>query len=209
MSNQLLFCNIAEEMGVLDTARDLLKSFRPAKPPIQRRTVPKVCGWPVYCKPPLTYRVSVTSSLCDCRRGSQSASSQCVGLDALPEQEQSVARRRTATTSMSHTLTLSPGWTTFWQVGVAAACRLNRRPLQLPAMQLVLGPAACPALSPPPASCSIPFRHYNFLQTVTHLSSADGGDIESMPEEKQEQFQEMRCGSMGRGSVYDSTAGEC
>jgi hypothetical protein len=37
---------------------------------------------------------------------------------------------------------------------------------------------------------------------------ADGGDVESMPEEKQEQFQEMRCGSMGRGSVYDSVAGE-
>jgi hypothetical protein len=40
------------------------------------------------------------------------------------------------------------------------------------------------------------------------LCSADGGDIESMPDEKQEQFQEMRCGSMGRGSVYDSVAGE-
>jgi len=28
-----------------------------------------------------------------------------------------------------------------------------------------------------------------------------------MPEEKQEQFQELRCGSTGRGSVYDSVAG--
>lgn len=39
------------------------------------------------------------------------------------------------------------------------------------------------------------------------LLAADGGDIESLPAEKQEQFQEMRCGSTGRGSVYDSVAG--
>eukprot|EP00775_Hariotina_reticulata_P003629 gene3629-3891_t len=36
---------------------------------------------------------------------------------------------------------------------------------------------------------------------------ADNADIESMPEDKQEQFQEIRCGSTGRGSVYDSVAG--
>lgn len=40
-------------------------------------------------------------------------------------------------------------------------------------------------------------------------TNADDGDIESLPQEKQEQFQEMRCSSMGRGSMYDSVVGEC
>lgn len=37
---------------------------------------------------------------------------------------------------------------------------------------------------------------------------AGDAEIESLPEEKQVQFQEMRCAAAGRGSMYDSVAGE-
>src|SRR5690242_11972577 len=38
---------------------------------------------------------------------------------------------------------------------------------------------------------------------------SDDSNIESLPTEKQEQFQEIRCSSAaGRGSVYDSVAGK-
>lgn len=37
---------------------------------------------------------------------------------------------------------------------------------------------------------------------------ADGADITSMSQEKQEQFQALRCSSTSRGSVYDKVAGE-
>lgn len=59
------------------------------------------------------------------------------------------------------------------------------------------------------SAASTPSPSLSNRHLVCFLPDADGGDIESMPEEKQEQFQEMRCGSMGRGSVYDSVAGEC
>jgi hypothetical protein len=38
--------------------------------------------------------------------------------------------------------------------------------------------------------------------------SAGDAEIEALPEEKQVQFQEMRCAAAGRGSMYDSVAGE-
>jgi hypothetical protein len=37
---------------------------------------------------------------------------------------------------------------------------------------------------------------------------AGDAEIDSLPEEKQVQFQEMRCAATGRGSMYDSVAGE-
>ncbi|WIA32303.1 hypothetical protein OEZ86_003146 [Tetradesmus obliquus] len=113
-----------EEMGVLDTARDLLKSFRPAKPPTQRRTVPK---------------------------------------ERKPKRHQPVRRSRRLT-------------------GAGAEFGSQE-------------------------DSNDECVTYSDLEPGLDDILADGGDIESMPEEKQVQFQEMRCGSMGRGSVYDSVAG--
>jgi hypothetical protein len=39
------------------------------------------------------------------------------------------------------------------------------------------------------------------------MSVPDDVDVTSLPQQKQEQFQEFRCNSLGRGSIYDSTAG--
>lgn len=47
------------------------------------------------------------------------------------------------------------------------------------------------------------------LLTYAPAAPADDNSIEDLPAEKQEQFQEIRCSSAaGRGSVYDSVAGE-
>jgi hypothetical protein len=43
---------------------------------------------------------------------------------------------------------------------------------------------------------------------VDVLLLAGDAEIDSLPEEKQVQFQEMRCAATGRGSMYDSVAGE-
>ena len=50
-----------------------------------------------------------------------------------------------------------------------------------------------------------------FVSSPVLFASVRAGDaeIESLPEEKQVQFQEMRCASAaGRGSMYDSVVGE-
>lgn len=49
-----------------------------------------------------------------------------------------------------------------------------------------------------------------FIHTLTLLCllvCPGDAEIEALPEEKQVQFQEMRCAAAGRGSMYDSVAG--